>query len=56
MSKDRQARLHAIANYLASAGAEYDIVSLQEIWIHKEFEEMRGTISRAYPYSRFFHT
>lgn len=54
MTKDRPVRLAAIAAYLASA--PYDVVCLQEIWIHKEFEEMREDIAGNYAYARFFHT
>jgi len=54
VTKDRPARLAAIAAYLAQA--PYDVVCLQEIWIHKEFEAMRDDIRGNYTYSRFFHT
>lgn len=54
VTKDRRARLAATAAFLAQA--DYDIVCLQEIWIHKEFESMRQDVQGNYQYSRFFHT
>jgi sphingomyelin phosphodiesterase 2 len=54
VSKDRLIRVKAIAEHLASS--DYDIVCLQELWIHKEFELVRDRVVQALPYSRFFHT
>ncbi|CAK9782880.1 DNase I-like protein [Cutaneotrichosporon oleaginosum] len=54
ISKDRAPRLAALGATLARG--EYDIVCLQELWIHAEYESLRHDIQAAYPYSRFFHT
>ncbi|OCF30492.1 inositol phosphorylsphingolipid-phospholipase C [Kwoniella heveanensis BCC8398] len=54
ISKDRQTRIRAIAEYLASSS--YDIVCLQELWVYKDFEVVREHVRRNLPFSRFFHT
>ncbi len=54
ISKDRPARIKAIAEYLASTS--YDIVCLQELWIYKDFEIVREELLNNLPFSRFFHT
>ncbi|WVQ94507.1 hypothetical protein IAU59_001586 [Kwoniella sp. CBS 9459] len=54
ISKDRQTRIRAIAEYLATA--TYDIVCLQELWVYKDFEVVREHVRRNLPFSRFFHT
>ena len=53
ISKDRAARIKAIAEYLASSS--YDIVCLQELWIYKDYEIIREEVSQLLPFSRFFH-
>jgi sphingomyelin phosphodiesterase 2 len=54
VSKDRPARIKAIAAYLASTS--YDIVCLQEIWIYKDYEIVREEVLHNLRFSRFFHT
>ncbi|TXT10948.1 hypothetical protein VHUM_01699 [Vanrija humicola] len=54
ISKLRGPRLAAIANYLRES--DYDVVCLQEIWIHQEFEQIRDDVQGVLPYSRFYHT
>ncbi|WWC97082.1 hypothetical protein V866_003959 [Kwoniella sp. B9012] len=54
VSKDRQVRIKAIAEYLSSSN--YDIVCLQELWVYKDFEIVREKVRRNLPFSRFFHT
>lgn len=54
ISKDRPARISAIADHLATTN--HDIVCLQEIWIYKDYELVRDRVSHTLPYSRFFHT
>ena len=54
ISKQRQARIKAIAEYLATTN--FDIVCLQELWVFKDYKIVRDTVARAYPHSRFFHT
>jgi len=54
ISKDRPARINAIAEYLSQA--DYDVVCLQELWIYKDYEHVRDIVSHNLPCSRFFHT
>jgi len=54
ISKDRHARIQAIAEYLASSS--YDIVALQELWVYKDYEIIRSQVQHNLPFSRFFHT
>lgn len=54
ISKLRAPRLAAIANYLRES--DYDVVCLQEIWIHEEFVQVRDDVQGVLPYSRFYHT
>ncbi|WVQ78751.1 hypothetical protein IAT38_000838 [Cryptococcus sp. DSM 104549] len=54
ISKDRPARIRAIAEYIASSS--YDIVCLQELWIYKDYEIVREEVRGCLPFSRFFHT
>jgi sphingomyelin phosphodiesterase 2 len=44
ISKDRPARINAIAEYLSQA--DYDVVCLQELWIYKDYEHVRGSFIR----------
>ncbi|ORY29503.1 inositol phosphorylsphingolipid-phospholipase C [Naematelia encephala] len=54
ISSDRPVRIKAIAEYLASSS--YDIVCLQELWIYKDYEIIKGEVQQNLPFSRFFHT
>lgn len=54
ISKDRRPRIKAIAEHIVSTN--YDIVCLQELWVHKDFEIVREEVHDALPFSRFFHT
>lgn len=54
ISKDRPPRLHALAAFLASS--DYDIVCLQELWIHEDYEHIRQDVRGTFDHSRFFHT
>lgn len=54
-SKQREKRLHAIADRLASTS--YDIVALQEIWVEsQDWRYMRRVCAKAYPHGKFFLT
>ncbi|CCE79630.1 Piso0_001708 [Millerozyma farinosa CBS 7064] len=57
LSKFRKERLQAIADRLsspASAGDEYDIVALQEIWCDEDWQYIKKKCKGAFPYSRKF--
>ena len=53
MSKHRQERIAAIANYLAESN--YDIVALQELWVFSDYEHVRDAVAKKLPYSKFFY-
>ncbi|KAG8982818.1 phospholipase C type enzyme, partial [Tulasnella sp. 427] len=52
VSKDRQPRIQAIAEVLSAS--DYDIVCLQELWVHADFELIRNRVSKSLPYVKFF--
>jgi sphingomyelin phosphodiesterase 2 len=52
LSKYRADRLDAIGNRIA--GSTYDIVALQEIWVHSDFENLAKKTSHILPYAKFF--
>ena len=53
VSKYRTERIAAIANVLASS--DYDVVTLQELWVFADFELVRAAVSKRLPYSKFFY-
>ena len=53
VSKERTERVAAIANALASA--DYDVITLQELWVFSDFELVRSAVSKKLPYSKFFY-
>ncbi|KAI1315416.1 phospholipase C type enzyme [Mortierella claussenii] len=56
-SKDRKARLRAIGHYLAHVElAAYDIVGLQEVWVHEDFLVIRKLVKKSLPYSKHWIT
>ncbi|KAG0318030.1 phospholipase C type enzyme [Dissophora globulifera] len=52
VSKDRQDRLTAIGHYLADATRGYDIVGLQEVWVHDDFLRIQDLVADVLPYSK----
>lgn len=52
MSKKRQFRLQAIANAISTA--DYDIVTLQELWVQKDFEYLREQTRSSLPHAKYF--
>ncbi|KAG9050561.1 phospholipase C type enzyme [Tulasnella sp. UAMH 9824] len=52
VSKDRQPRIQAIAEVLSTS--DYDIVCLQELWVHADFQLIRHQASKTLPYAKFF--
>lgn len=52
ISKDREARMNAIADELASG--TYDIVCLQEVWSIDDFKLISTKTERRLPYSHYF--
>ena len=53
VSKERTERVAAIANALASA--DYDVITLQELWVFSDFELVRSAVSKKLPHSKFFY-
>ena len=53
VSKYRTERIRAIANVLASS--DYDIITLQELWVFADFEHVRAAVSKKLPYAKFFY-
>jgi len=54
VSKNRVERISAIADFLSSS--HYDIICLQELWVFKDYELVRASVSRYQPYSKFFYS
>jgi sphingomyelin phosphodiesterase 2 len=46
VSKERELRLHAIADYIASN--DYDVVALQELWMWDDFEYLKRVAANKY--------
>ncbi len=53
VSKHRTERIRAIASVLASS--DYDIITLQELWVFADFEYVRSAVSKKLPYAKFFY-
>ena len=53
VSKFREERVAAIANVLSVA--DYDIITLQELWVFSDYEYVRTAVSKKLPYSKFFY-
>ncbi|KAH9929680.1 Endonuclease/exonuclease/phosphatase [Fomitopsis serialis] len=54
VSKFRSERMSAIAHALASS--DYDVITLQEVWVYGDFEMIRTAVSNQMPYSKFFYS
>nr|XP_054774293.1 putative neutral sphingomyelinase isoform X1 [Lytechinus pictus] len=52
ISKHKRERMQHIAKELATGA--YDIVSLQEIWVLKDYEHIKSTVKNVLPYSFYF--
>ncbi|KAJ3973937.1 inositol phosphophingolipids phospholipase C [Lentinula raphanica] len=55
VSKNRRERVVAIADELANT-EEYDIVTLQELWVYSDFEYVRESVGKYLPYAKFFYS
>ena len=53
MSKYRTERVTAIADALAAS--DYDVITLQELWVFADFEFVRAAVSKKLQYSKFFY-
>ncbi|KIY73558.1 inositol phosphophingolipids phospholipase C [Cylindrobasidium torrendii FP15055 ss-10] len=54
VAKNRTQRVQAIATELAAS--THDIVTLQELWVLKDYEYIRTAVIRNLPYSKFFYS
>ncbi|TFY68591.1 hypothetical protein EVJ58_g927 [Rhodofomes roseus] len=54
VSKFRSERMSAIAHALASSN--YDVITLQEVWVFGDYEIIRTAVSNRLPYSKFFYS
>ncbi|TBU25303.1 DNase I-like protein [Dichomitus squalens] len=54
VSKYRTERMRAIATALASS--DYDVITLQELWVFADFEYVRAAVSKRLPFSKFFYS
>ncbi|KAJ6575384.1 Endonuclease/exonuclease/phosphatase [Mycena capillaripes] len=54
VAKNRTERIHAIANELAKF--DHDIIALQEIWVFADYEQVRDSVVKRLPYSKFFYS
>ncbi|KAH9897860.1 Endonuclease/exonuclease/phosphatase [Cubamyces lactineus] len=54
VSKHRKERVAAIADVLAAS--DYDIITLQELWVFADFEYVRAAVSKRLPYAKFFYS
>ncbi|KAI0778727.1 Endonuclease/exonuclease/phosphatase [Trametes elegans] len=54
VSKFRTERVVALANALAAS--DYDVITLQELWVFADFEYVRAAVARRLPYAKFFYS
>ncbi|KAK0246118.1 inositol phosphophingolipids phospholipase C [Armillaria nabsnona] len=54
VSKNRLERIRAIANELSNA--DYDVITLQELWVFSDYVHVRESVSKRLPHSKFFYS
>ncbi|OBZ79052.1 Inositol phosphosphingolipids phospholipase C [Grifola frondosa] len=54
VSSHRAERIAAIANALAAS--DYDVITLQELWVFADYEHVRATVHEKLPYAKFFYS
>ncbi|KAK0465447.1 inositol phosphophingolipids phospholipase C [Desarmillaria tabescens] len=54
VSKNRVERIRAIASELSNA--DYDIITLQELWVFSDYVHVRESVSKRLPHSKFFYS
>ncbi|KAI9056971.1 DNase I-like protein [Trametes sanguinea] len=54
VSKHRKERVAAIADFLAAS--DYDVITLQELWVFADFEYVRAAVAKRLPYAKFFYS
>jgi sphingomyelin phosphodiesterase 2 len=53
VAKSRAFRLKAIAEVLAKEN--YDVITLQEVWVQKDFELIQTSVQHTLPYTKYFY-
>ena len=53
VAKNRNERVAAIASELAKS--DYDIITLQELWVYADYEHVRQSVSSRLPHAKFFY-
>lgn len=56
VSKHRFERLSEIARRIATASPAYDLVCLQECWVHTDYEHLVEQIRHVLPYHKFYNS
>ncbi|KAI8329080.1 Endonuclease/exonuclease/phosphatase [Chlamydoabsidia padenii] len=54
VSKKRKFRLNAIAEAIQQAS--YDIVTLQEVWVHDDYKKLKSCVSTKLPHAKYFYS
>ncbi|KAH3681883.1 hypothetical protein WICPIJ_007189 [Wickerhamomyces pijperi] len=54
VSKERKARLQAIAKRIHDSHMEYDVIALQEVWVNEDWEFIERLTAEYFPYRRRF--
>ncbi|KAF8506544.1 inositol phosphophingolipids phospholipase C [Russula emetica] len=47
-------RIHAITRYLENS--QFDIIALQELWVHADYDFVRLRLSKSLPFSKLFYS
>lgn len=55
LSRNREARITAIAERLRDSH-EYDIVALQEVWVDRDYEQLKSAVAHFLPHSKRFYS
>ncbi|RXG68239.1 putative neutral sphingomyelinase [Armadillidium vulgare] len=56
ISKDREARVQAIAQHLTGTHEPYHYVFLQEVWSKTDFQFLADKVSKILPFSHYFYS
>ncbi|KAI9336456.1 Endonuclease/exonuclease/phosphatase, partial [Pilaira anomala] len=54
ISKNRKFRIEAIAKVLSSCS--YDIVTLQEVWVQKDYQYILDSVKQNLPFAKYFYS
>ncbi|KAI9467799.1 MAG: Endonuclease/exonuclease/phosphatase, partial [Benjaminiella poitrasii] len=54
VAKHRSFRLKAIAEVLNKGN--YDVITLQEVWVRKDFEQIQASVTHNLPYCKYFYS